>query len=126
MDNFASMAWGARNLISTQVRNGRGHHLRARHQRRAPAADFFRSPRHVGQPSASRTAPDLDQLHVLCTGDARAVRYSYARADAISDAGADAGPLAGAHARALREADAPADAAALSGAYRRTERSSYT
>ena len=29
LDNFASMAWGARNLISTQVRNGRGHHLRA-------------------------------------------------------------------------------------------------
>ena len=23
--------WGARNLISTQVRNGRGHHLRARY-----------------------------------------------------------------------------------------------
>ena len=125
MDNFASMAWGARNLISTQVRNGRGDHLRARYWWRAPAADFVRSPRHVGEPSSSRTAPDLDQLHVLCTGDARAVRYSYARADAISDARADAGPLAGAHAGALREADASADAAAFAGAHPRAERSSH-
>ena len=83
------------------------------------------SPRHVGQPSSSRTAPDLHKLHVVRAGDACAERYSYARADAISDARADAGPLAGAHAGALREAHAPADAAALSGAYRRTERSSY-
>ena len=83
------------------------------------------SPRHVGQPSSSRTAPDLDQLYVVRAGDACAERYSYARADAISDARADAGALAGAHAGALREAHAPADAAALSGAYRRTERSSY-
>ena len=83
------------------------------------------SPRHVGQPSSSRTAPDLDELHVVRAGDARAVGYSYARADAISDAGADAGTLAGAHAGALGATDAPADTAALSGAYRRTERSSY-
>ena len=83
------------------------------------------SPRHVGQPSSYWTAPDLHKLHVVRAGDARAVGYSYARADAISDAGADAGPLAGAHAGALREADASSDAAALSGAYRRTERSSY-
>ena len=121
MDNFASMAWGAQNLISTQVRNGRGHHLRARYS----AADFVQSPRHVGQPSSYWTAPDLHQLHVVRPGDALAVGYAYARADAISDAGADAGPLAGAHAGALREADASSDAAALSGAYRRTERSSY-
>ena len=84
------------------------------------------SPRHVGQPSSSRTAPDLHKLHVVRAGDARAIGYAYARAHTISDAGADAGALAGAHAGALREAHAPADAAALSGAYRRTERSSYT
>ena len=83
------------------------------------------SPRHVGQPSSSRTAADLDQLHVLRTGDARAVGYSYARAHTESDARADAGALAGAHARALGATDAPADAPALSGAYRRTERSSH-
>ena len=83
------------------------------------------SPRHVGEPSSYWTAPDLDELHVLRAGDARAVGYAYARADAISDAGADAGTLAGAHARALGATDAPAHAAALVGAYRRTERSSY-
>ena len=83
------------------------------------------SPRHVGQPSSSRTAPDLDQLHVVRAGDTRAVGNAYSRADAISDARADARTLAGAHAGALREAHAPADAAALSGAYRRTERSSH-
>ena len=83
------------------------------------------SPRHVGQPSSYWTAPDLDELHVVRAGDARAVGYAYARADARSVDGADAGTLAGAHAGALREADAAADAAALSGAYRRTERSSY-
>ena len=44
---------------------------------------------------------------------------------AISNAGADAVALAGAHAGALGATDAPADAAALSGAYRRTERTSY-
>ena len=83
------------------------------------------SPRHVGQPSTRRAAPDLHKLHVVRASDACAERHSYARADAVSDAGADAGTLAGAHAGALREADAAADAAALSGAYRRTERSSY-
>ena len=84
------------------------------------------SPRHVGQPSSSRTTPDFHKLHVVRAGDAFAERYSYARADACSVARADARTLAGAHAGALREAHAPADAAALSGAYRRTERSSYT
>ena len=83
------------------------------------------SPRHVGEPSSYWTAPDLDQLYVVRAGDARAVGYSYARADAISDAGADAGTLAGAHARALREAHTAPVATALGGAYRGTERSSY-
>ena len=83
------------------------------------------SPRHVGHPSASRTAPELDELHIVRAGDARAIRYSYARADAISDARADAEPLAGAHAGALGEADAPADAAALAGPEHRTKSSAY-
>ena len=83
------------------------------------------SPRHVGQPSSSRTAPDLHKLHVVRAGDARAVGYSYARAHTISDARADAGPLAGAHARALGATDAPAVAAALAGPEHRAERSSH-
>ena len=83
------------------------------------------SPRHVGEPSSYWTAPDLDQLHVVRAGDARAIGYAYARAHTISDAGADAGALAGAHAGALRSSYAPAHAAADTGPEHRTERSAY-
>ena len=92
-------------------------HLRARYWWRAPPADFVRGPRHVEQPSSSRTAP----ISTNCTSRRRRRRPRRAPPTPEPTPSPSLEPTPGPSPAPTPEPaklHAPADAAALSGANR--------